>query len=247
MAEHSERYDWVARWLVARGYSVHGFDQRGHGASEGPRNHAPSFETLLDDISDFVALVRREEPDLPLILLGHSMGGLEVAQLLALRHPSVAAAVLSGPAIQPLASVGPIGLALGGLLSNLLPRLGLSSGIDPKGLCRDAAVVEAYVNDPLIETKITLRLASELFRASRRSRVSAHQVRVPVLIVHGEADPLCSVEGSRAFHAGLEPSGCELRTYPGLLHEVLNEPEREQILAEIHAWIEKRFQDGRSS
>jgi lysophospholipase len=244
MAEHSERYDGVARWLVAHGYSVHAFDQRGHGSSEGPRNHAPGFETLLDDLSAFLSLVHREEPGLPLILLGHSLGGLEVAALLALRQPGVAAAVLSGPALSLASSVGPVALALGALVSRLLPRIRVSTGIDPNGLCRDPAVVEAYVNDPRIDTRITLRLATEVLSASQRIRGGPHRIRVPVLILHGEADPLCQVEGSRQFYAGLAPPGCGLRTYPGLLHEVLNEPEREEILGDMHAWIEKHVGGG---
>jgi alpha-beta hydrolase superfamily lysophospholipase len=244
MAEHSERYDWVARWLVVRGYSVHAFDQRGHGSSEGPRNHAPSFETLLDDLLVFLSLVQREEPGLPLILLGHSLGGLEVAGLLALHQPNVAAAVLSGPALLLESPVGPIGLALGALVSRFLPRIRVSTGIDPNGLSRDPGVVEAYVNDPRIDTRITMRLAAEVLSASQWVRGSAHRIQVPVLIVHGDADPLCRVEGSRQFQAGLETPGCELRTYPGLLHEVLNEPEREEILRDMHAWIGKRVEEG---
>lgn len=245
LAEHSERYDAVARWLAVRGYSVHALDQRGHGDSDGPRNHAPSFDALLDDLERFLAVVRREEPDPPLVLLGHSMGGLLVAALLAWRRPRVAAAVLSGPALAPVAPVGPVGLGLVRLVSRVLPRLRISAGIDPEGLSRDPAVVAAYVRDPRIDKRISLRLATELLRAAQRVRTSAREITVPVLTVHGEADPLCRVEGSHDFCAELEPSGCEFRTYPGLLHEVLNEPEREQVLAEIHDWLEKRVTLGR--
>ena len=100
-AEHSERYDFAARWLADRGYHVHAFDQRGHGESEGPRNHTPSFDCLLDDIERFLARVRDDEGERPLVVFGHSMGGLEVAALLARRHPAVAAGVLSGPIAVP--------------------------------------------------------------------------------------------------------------------------------------------------
>ena len=88
-------------------------------------------------------------------------------------------------------------------------------------------------------------LHARIVRAAQRVRTSAREITVPVLTVHGEADPLCRVEGSHDFCAELEPSGCEFRTYPGLLHEVLNEPEREQVLAEIHDWLEKRVTLGR--
>ncbi len=245
LAEHSERYDSVARWLAQRGFSVHALDQRGHGDSEGPRKHAPSFDTFLDDLERFLAIVRDEEPQAPLVLFGHSMGGLIVGALLAQRQPEVAAAVLSAPALLPSAPVGSLGVALARLLSGLLPRLRVSTGIDPEALSRDPAVVEAYVSDPRIMGPISLRLGTELLRAASVVRASARAVRVPVLIVHGEADSLCQVEGSRDFHAQLQPEGCELRTYPGLRHEVLNEPEREQVLADIHGWLEKRVATGR--
>ena len=100
LAEHSQRYDYVARRFAELGYHVHAFDQRGHGHSEGRRAYAKAFETLLDDIELFLAHIAARDPSGPLILMGHSMGGLEVASLLALRKPAVAAAVLSGPTAQ---------------------------------------------------------------------------------------------------------------------------------------------------
>jgi alpha-beta hydrolase superfamily lysophospholipase len=238
-AEHSERYDRVARWLAERGYAVHAFDQRGHGESAGPRNHTPSFGVLLDDIERFLERVRADEGERPLVLFGHSMGGLEVATLLAERQPAIAAGVLSGPALGlgPGVSRGRIRTAK--LLSGLAPRVRFPTGLDAAGLSRDPAVVDAYLADPRIHTFATARLGAELFGASERAPGLAPGVSVPLLIVHGEADPLCDVEASRHFHRDLRPAGCEIRSYPGLLHEILNEPEWEQVLRDVHGWIEK--------
>ena len=244
LAEHSERYEWVARWLAQREYAVHAYDQRGHGESEGPRNHAPSFAALLDDLEAFLTCVRREEPDLPLILLGHSMGGLVVAGLLCERSPRVAAAVLTGPALAPASPIGRVALAGARAVARLLPWLRFETGIDPRGLTHDRAIVDAYVNDPRIDLRVSLRLITELLWTAPRVAARAARIEVPVWIAHGEADRLCRVEGSRAFHAGLAVPGAELRTYPGLLHEILNEPERGSILAEMHRWIEKRVPMG---
>jgi alpha-beta hydrolase superfamily lysophospholipase len=113
-------------------------------------------------------------------------------------------------------------------------------GLDAGGLARDPAVVAAYRADPLIHTFMTARLAAELLAAVGGVQEAAARIEVPVLIVHGEADPLCDVAGSRRFHGALESEGSSILTYPGLLHEVLNEPEREQVLADIRDWIEKR-------
>jgi alpha-beta hydrolase superfamily lysophospholipase len=243
-AEHSARYDFVARWFAERGYRVHAFDQRGHGESEGPRNHTPHFETLLDDLERFLESVRLEERDAPLVLLGHSMGGLEVACLLARRRPDVAAAVLSGPGLALGDGISRAMIRAASLLSRVAPRLRLPSGLDARALSRDDAVVAAYRADPLIHTFMTARLAADLFRAAEGVQGEAARIEVPVLIVHGEADPLCDVEGSRRFHRSLATEGSGVRTYPGLLHEILNEPEREQVLADIHGWIEKRAPGG---
>lgn len=239
LAEHSARYDHVARSLVERGWRVHAFDQRGHGESEGARNYAPRFELGLDDIERFLLLVRREEGDRPLVLLGHSMGGLQVAVLLAERRPQVTAAVLSGPAL----SVGGSStrLALVRLLSALAPRLRLGRAFEASGLSRDAEVVRAYEADPLISTRVTMRLVGELLRYAARAPAYAPKIAVPLLVAHGEADPLCDVDGSRAFCASLPPGRGELITYPGLRHEILNEPEWPQVLGDICDWIDKQL------
>lgn len=237
-AEHSGRYDHVARWFAERGFRVHAFDQRGHGESEGPRNHAPSFARLLDDVERFLALVRREEGRRPLVLLGHSMGGLEVALLAAERRPDVAAVVSVGPAI----AVGASSARLAAIraLSVLLPRLPVPTGLPATALSRDPAVIRAYQSDPLIQTRGTARLLQEMLSAAGRAVAAAPRVEVPFLLVHGESDPLCSVDGSRRFHAALPPGRGELRTYPGLLHEVLNEPEWQSVLADVLGFVERR-------
>lgn len=238
-AEHSERYDHVARWLAERGYRVHAFDQRGHGESEGPRNFAPRFEALIDDVERFLALVRREEGDRPLVLLGHSAGGLQVAWLLAERHPEVAAAVLSGPLLRHPVRVSGLGAGLLRALGAVAPRLRLPLGLSAESLSRDPEVVRAYQEDPRIGTACSARLALELLRRPDEALARAAAVRVPLLIVHGEADPLCDVEGSRAFQRALGAERAALITYPGLLHEILNEPEWPQVLGDVHGWIEK--------
>ena len=237
MGEHCGRYDWVGQWLSRRSYSVHSYDQRGHGISDGVRNHTPSFETLLDDLRLFLERVQAEEGERPLVVLGHSLGGLVVAGLLTGRQPRVHAAVLSAPALEPVIRSGLAELTRA--LSWIVPRLRVSTGIDPAALSQQADVVRAYIEDPLVEKTLTVRMAAEILRGCRQVSARAALVAVPVLIVHGEADRICGVEGSRRFHAGLVQPGCELRTYPGLLHEILNEAKREQVLHDIHTWLDK--------
>lgn len=235
LAEHGARYELAAQWLAARGHRVYVYDQRGHGESEGPRTHAPSFDVLLDDLERFLSSIHAEVGDRSLFLLGHSMGALEVISLLGSRRPRVSGAVCSGAPL--LVGVGRARLRLAGVLSKLAPRMRIPAGIDPASLSRDVAVQRAYRLDPAIPKTLTARLAAELFGAVGRALDLAPKVEVPLLLLHGEADELCAAEGSRRFHERVEPGRSALRIYAGLRHEILNEPEREKVLGDAEAWI----------
>lgn len=240
LAEHSGRYDHVGAWLATRDCAVHAYDHRGHGQSEGARGHVRSFAQLLDDLEAFLQLVRREHPDLPLVPIGHSMGGLVTTALLAERKPDVACAVVSGPALElpERVSAGRARMARG--LRRIAPRLRMKAGLTPEDLSRDPEVVRGYVEDPLVFGHITVSLASELLEAVTRTAGGAFQVQVPMLLLHGEADRLCPARGSRAFHGQLRGPGHRLRIYPQLRHEVFNEPEHEQVLEDLLAWLRER-------
>jgi alpha-beta hydrolase superfamily lysophospholipase len=165
------------------------------------------------------------------------MGGLEVASLLVSRRPQLQGAVLSGPALR--VPSGALRLALGRVLSWVAPRMQIPSGISPDSISREPQVVADYMADPLIPSTLSVGLGAALIDAARGLAERGSEVEVPLLIVHGEADTLCDVEGSRAFHARVNTPGSSLRTYPALRHEVFNEPERESVLADVAEWLEK--------
>lgn len=236
-AEHSGRYEALARWFGERGFAVHAYDQRGHGRSGGRRGHAESFEALLADLDAFLELVREAHPDLPLTLLGHSMGGLVACAFLVERRPRLASAVASGPALGIGESVPALRRGAARVLARVTPRLALPSGLDARAISRDPEVVTAYLEDPLVFRTMTPGLAAALFDAAARTAAAAGSVEVPLLLVHGEADRLCPVEASRRFHAELRAPGSALRLYPELYHEVFNEPERERVLEDVRAWV----------
>jgi alpha-beta hydrolase superfamily lysophospholipase len=238
-AEHSGRYEEMALWFARRGCAVHAYDQRGHGRSEGVRCHVERFDDFLDDLALVLDAVRSEHPELPITLVGHSMGGLVTLAFLAVRKPRVASAVTSGPALA-LGAVSPFRVTLARTARRLLPRLAIGSGLDPEGLSRDPEVVRRYLADPLIVRTMTTSLGAELLTAAPRTAALAGDVAVPLLMLHGEEDPLCAVEGSRTFHAGLRTPRSTLRTYPKLRHEIFNEPEREAVWQDVLAWLEER-------
>lgn len=243
-AEHAGRYEEMATHFAARGFAVHAYDQAGHGRTPGPRGHVDRFERLLDELVAFIERVRTEHPGLPIVLAGHSMGGLVTAATAAFRRPGVDRIVLSG-ALLELDAKGSadraLRVVLARMLSVLVPRLGLSTGLDVSGLSRDPEVVRRYLEDPLIKDRMSARFAAGLFSMLGRVREAADQIERPILILHGEADPICPVSGSRRFHAGLSPAVAErsrLSVYPSLRHEIWNEPERVAIWHDMLAWLE---------
>jgi alpha-beta hydrolase superfamily lysophospholipase len=237
--EHSGRYEALGRWFAERGSAVHAFDQQGHGRSEGVRCHVRRFGDFLDDVAVLQEIVAKEHAGAPLFLVGHSMGGLIVAAYVCERRPDLAGAVLSGPALA-LGDVSRARLLAVRVLSRVAPRLSMPAGLDPEGLSRDPEVVRAYREDPWVYDRLTLSLAAELFRAAERTAGRGGEVRIPMLLLHGGADPLCNPAGSRGFHAALRSEGSALQIYPELRHEIFNEPERETVFGDLLAWLRGR-------
>lgn len=237
-AEHSGRYDHLGVWFASRGFAVHAYDQRGHGRSEGLRCHVERFEEYLDDLDAMLSCVREEQARAPLVLLGHSMGGLVVAAHLTERAPAPRCAVTSGAALALSPELSRVRIFAARALRRLAPRLRLGSGLDPRGLSRDADVVRRYVEDPLVHRSMTTSLATEIVAAVERTSAACERVGVPWLLLHGEADPICPVAGSRAARARVRARGSALRTYPGLRHEIFNEPEHEQVFGDVLGWVE---------
>jgi alpha-beta hydrolase superfamily lysophospholipase len=237
-AEHSGRYEELATWFAARGVAVHGYDQRGHGRSAGPRGHVARFAEFLDDLQVFLETVRHEHTDLPLTLVGHSMGGLVTAAYLIERKPTISSAVLSGAALALGRGVSRLRAAAARVLRLAAPRLTLDSGLDPDGLSRDPGVVRRYLEDPLVFRTVTTSLAAEMLAAIPRVAARGGEVEVPLLGLHGEDDRLCPLQGSRAFFASVGSAGSAMRVYPGLRHEIFNEPEREKVYEDLWSWLQ---------
>jgi len=236
LAEHSGRYEGLARWFAERNTAVHAFDHQGHGRSQGKRGHLRRFRHFLDDLESVLNTVQNEHPEHRVVLVGHSMGGLIVTEFLRDRKPKIPAAIISGAALALHPRISALRVSLLRIAQRLAPRWRISTIIDTEALSRDPAVGIAYTQDPLVLKRMTLGLAGELFATIRGAAGGAAEIEIPLLLLHGEDDPICPVEGSRSFEAELvTPS--ELRTYPGLRHEIFNEPERETIFEDIATWL----------
>ena len=238
--EHSGRYDNVVGWFVPQGYAVHAFDLRGHGRSPGPRGYVNEWAEFREDVKSFLELVHEQEPGRPVVLLGHSMGGLIVLESV-LHHPGgLAGVIASGPTLAQV-GVSPLLMTLSKVLSGILPRLALNTKLDATTISRDPAVVEAYVNDPLVHSLGTPRLGTELTQAVEWTQAHAAEMRVPCLIVHGSADRLAPPEGSRVFYENIRLGDKERQAYEGYYHEVFNDVGKERVLADVGAWVERHL------
>ncbi len=238
LGEHSSRYAHVAERLTDRRFAVHTLDHYGHGKSDGHAGHVPRFSVFLDGVTALLDQVRREQPELPLLLLGHSMGGLIAARFLMSRQDRFRAAALSGPAFSTDEAPPAFVLWLNRLLSALLPTLPMIA-LDGTLVSRDPGVVEAYFKDPLVHHgKLTSRLIAEMSKAMDDALARAAEVTLPLVIMHGEEDKLTSPQGSQAFHAAVSSTDKTLKLYPGLYHEIFNEPEQDAVLTDLCDWLE---------
>jgi alpha-beta hydrolase superfamily lysophospholipase len=241
LAEHSGRYDPIARHLMQHGYAVDTFDLRGHGKSSGVPLYIRSFDEYLDDLDVFLDRVRARLPGRPLFLLGHSMGGV-IAVLYAIdREPRVRGVVLSAPAVQLSNEVSPLLQKAAAAIARFLPKLNTVK-IDRNFISRDPAVVAAYDNDPMIYRKgILLKTGSELVRAGRSIREQPIRFSLPVLILQGTGDRITEPEGARRLYDSVASADRTLKLYEGLYHEIMNEPEKDQVLQDIVEWLDNHI------
>jgi len=238
--EHSGRYGNVVDWFAPKGYAVYSFDLRGHGRSPGPRGYVNSFAEFREDLKAFLEFVHEQEPDRPVFLLGHSVGGGVVLEYVLHYPEGLVGVIASAPALAQV-GISPFLLLLSKVLSGVLPRLSLNAGLDTTALSRDAAVVDAYVNDPLVHGLGTPRLGTELTKAFEWTQAHAAEMSIPCLIVHGSADRIIPPEDSRVFYENVTFGDKERRAYEGYYHEVFNDVGKEQVLADVEAWVERRL------
>lgn len=240
LAEHAGRYVHVAEALTGEGYAVYAIDHAGHGQSPGKRCVVNDFGRFIEGMLELDRHARTETPGLPVTLLGHSMGGL-IAGLTALAEPGhFHSLVLSGPAV--IASDPPPRWQeiIVRLIARLAPGLG-ALALDANEISKDPAVVEAYLADPLVYNgKIPAGLVVAIFDAMAALRERASALTLPLLAMHGSDDRLTAPEGSELVVESAASEDKTLRAWPGLKHEIFNEPEQAQVLGVLTGWLNER-------
>lgn len=240
LADHSGRYDRLARELAEDGLATFALDLRGHGHSEGRRGHAPRFEVLLHEVERFRRRVQETEAGaLPQFLLGHSMGGLITLRYLQEYRPPLRGAIVMSPWLRTAVAVPGWKLVLARVLDRLLPALPIPAGIPVEELCGDAGVVAAYRADPLVHGSITPRLFIEAGNAMELAFLHHDRIETPILLLYGEEDRI--VDPARIAELGVALEGdATVHGFAGLRHELFNEPERGRVMETVREWVGRR-------
>lgn len=243
--EHAGRYHHVARRFGEAGLVTYALDHRGHGRSAGKRVYLKDISEYTGDFATLVGIAAREHPGLPRIVLGHSMGGAIVFAYAADHAADHAAdydlTVLSGPAIAAQDDVKPALAVTGKVLGRLAPGVGVQQ-LDASAVSRDPAVVDAYNADPMVwHGKVPAGIARALLEVGETMPQRAQRLTKPLLIVHGSEDHLIPARGSRRLADCVGGEEVHLKVYPGLYHEVFNEPEKDRVLDDVVSWIEARI------
>lgn len=247
LGEHIGRYEHVADHLTAQGWDVRGFDQRGHGRSGGRRGDIAQPDSLLRDLGAFIDEVRRTDAARPLVLVGHSLGGLVVARFVAEAvgprpaawSRAVDGVVLSSPAIDP--GLSAVQKALLSVAPRLLPHLCVNNGLKPEWICNDPAVVQAYSQDPLVHDRISGLLGRFIADAGRLVLARASAWQVPTLLMWSGQDRCVSPVGSQQLSQALPARLCTAHAFPALAHEIFNERARGEVLAQLSDWLHATF------
>lgn len=241
LGEHAGRYHELAAHLRSWGFIVRSYDQQGHGQSAGARGDMLHPGSLLADLGQVIDATRQRPPSatLPLVLLGHSMGGLVVARAVAEQLRPVDAAVLSSPALGATPKL--VQKLLLSTLPKLAPHLSVDNGLDAQFVARSPQVVQAYLADPLVHRRISAGLAAWILQEGQRTQAQAAQWAVPTLLLYAGNDRLVYAPASAAFARSAPQAMVQAHCFEAMYHEIFNDPERDQVLGVLKAWLLQRF------
>ncbi len=240
IGEHSGRYDAWARRFCRQGIMVYAMDYRGHGESEGQRGHAGHIGELLDDIGALVRRCKRNFGDIPGFIYGHSMGGNLALIFLMRRRQDFAGAIITSPWLELVKPPRPFLRKVGLWMDGFFPDLSLSTGLKSNQMSSLPKRIEEADNDPLMHSKITLRMFNEIDKSAAEVISFRIPVRIPLFLLHGEKDQITKPEATEAFYKN-NPELFKLKLYPGALHELHNEPAADEVFQDILGFIQTQI------
>jgi alpha-beta hydrolase superfamily lysophospholipase len=237
LGEHSGRYVHWAGFLNLAGYTVLAYDLRGHGKSGGQRGHVSSFDEYLHDTDLLLKEANDRFPSQPHFLYGHSIGGLIVSYYVLQRKPELSGVVITGLANKTSVQEQKGKVFLAKLLGALLPKFSMASGLNPSSISRDPEEVSKYKNDSMVHNRVSAGFGKGTLDVSTWIDQHASEWTLPVLFMHGDKDQIAYVKGSIEFSSKIK-GDCTLKIWPGLFHEVHNEPEKEQVFEYLRNWLD---------
>lgn len=239
--EHGGRYAHVGKFFAERGYHVEALDHRGHGKTDGKDTYIKSIQDCISDVDLFVDRLKTDYPGLPVFALGHSMGGLITTAWVIDRQPELSGVLLTGPAVMISEDISPFLVKASGVLARIAPRL-KTIKLDGNAVSRDPEVVKKYNEDPLnYRGGIPAATGAALNAGIKTVHRNLEKFTLPVRIMHGTGDRLADPRGSEKLDAGFASGDKTLVRYEGLYHEILNEPEQEQVMEECLDWMSERL------
>ncbi len=241
LAEHSGRYSNLVNYFVPKGYAVCSFDLRGHGKSEGLRGYVERFSYYLDDLKTFCDMVRHDHKNTKIFMVGHSMGGTITTAYTLKHQQELDGLILSAASLKAGASITSRIILAARILSLILPKMGVQV-LDASTISRDKAVVDAYVNDPLVyRGKIGARMGAELINTMEKLPSEMSKMSLPILILYGSDDRLSNPDGSKMLFERASSNDKTLKSYEGFYHEIFNEPDRQKVFADMEIWLKRHI------
>lgn len=243
LTEHSGRYHPIAEYLVNKSYAVFALDHEGHGQSSGRRGHIASFKNYFAGITALRELASATISDKPMYIIGHSMGGVITLNYVLDNHQYFKGFALSGPALDTEGVISPIQKYLLHGMAAVIPKFGALK-LETGELTHDPEMNASHDADPLIlRDTVSAKLVSEIIKYAESGLKRAASLKTPVLIMHGEADSLASVNGSTKLHSVIGSEDKTLKIYDGMFHEIFLEIERKTVFDDLGAWLDRQQQN----
>ena len=240
-AEHSGRYDYTAKYFTDKQYAVYAPDHYGNGRSDGIKADVPNFNLFVTDLQFVLKTIREIENNRPVYLLGHSMGGAISIILAAKTGDEIKGLILSGASIRIDGGFSDLAKSISKIIAAVVPYLPLVK-FAVEGLSKDPEVIKAYKSDEYnYNGKVRARMGREMLRSEEIiTEDLLAKITVPTLILHGKKDPLVNPECSRIINSNISSNDKEMRILKNLYHEILNEPEKDEVLTIIGDWLDAR-------
>lgn len=242
LGEHSGRYSHVADAFCKQGYALFGADTRGHGRSAGARGHFPSIEAVMKDIDQLLEEAKKVYPEIPLLLYGHSLGGILVLHYGLKRRPAIKGVIATSSGLRTALEKQPLKIIAAKVLGAIIPKVSLPSGLDVNAISHDENVIENYKNDPLNHGLVSLGFGKIMLATTKWTLEHSSEFPIPLLMLHGKSDAIAYPSGSNEFAAPLREK-CKLVLFDNGYHELHNEPEKSQVFKTMMDWMDNEVKN----